>query len=256
MSDDKKDKKPKEAKEPKAAKEAKIHAGSPEAAAAEKKAAKAKGGKKGDAAPSGPAVSTQSEAARAKGIQLGANEKYVPRSRKRYGEVVRKQLIEKFGYKNPMQVPKLDKIVINMGVGETTADTKKIQSAVRDLTAISGQKPIVTKARIAISNFKVREGMPLGAKVTLRRDRMYDFLDRLITVALPRVRDFRGVSARGFDGRGNFTLGLKDQLIFPEIDYMKVDKARGMNISVVTTAKTDEESRKLLQLLGMPFRTN
>jgi large subunit ribosomal protein L5 len=250
MSDDKKKaKEPKEAK----AKEAKIHAGSPEAAAAEKKAAKAKaGGKKGDA-PTGPAVSTQSEAARAKGIKLPDGEKYVPRSRKRYGEIVRKQLIEKFGYKNPMEVPRLDKIVINMGVGETTVDTKKIQSAVRDLTLIAGQKPVVTKARKAISNFKVRENMPLGAKVTLRRDRMYDFVDRLVTIALPRVRDFRGLSPKSFDGRGNYSMGLKEHLVFPEIDYDKVDTTWGMDITICTTAKTDDEARELLSAFQFPF---
>jgi large subunit ribosomal protein L5 len=254
MSDDKKDKKAKEPKEAKAPKEAKVHAGSPEAQAAEKKAAKGKGGgKKGDAAPTGPAVSTQSETARAKGLKLAEGEKYVPRSRKRYGEVVRKQLIEKFGYKNPMQVPRLDKVVINMGVGETTVDTKKIQSAVRDLTLIAGQKPVVTKARKAISNFKVRENMPLGAKVTLRRDRMYDFIDRLVTIALPRVRDFRGLSPKSFDGRGNYSMGLKEHLVFPEIDYDKVDTTWGMDITICTTARTDEEARELLSAFQFPF---
>ena len=251
MSDDKK--KAKEPKEPKAAKEAKIHAGSPEAAAAEKKAAKVKGGgKKGDA-PSGPAVSTQSEATRGKAVALGAGEKYVPHSRKRYGEIVRKQLTEKFGYKNPMQVPRLDKIVINMGVGETTVDTKKIQSAVRDLTMIAGQKPVVTRARKAISNFKVRENMPLGAKVTLRRDRMYDFVDRLVTVALPRVRDFRGLNGKSFDGRGNYSLGLKEHIVFPEIDYDKIEAVWGMDITICTTARTDAEARELLAAFQFPF---
>jgi large subunit ribosomal protein L5 len=249
MSDDKKKaKEPKEAKAPKAEK---IHAGSPEAAAAEKKAAKGRGKK--DAAPTGPAVSTQNEATRAKGIALGTNEKYVPRSRKRYAEIVRKQLTEKFGYKNPMQVPRLDKVVINMGVGETTVDTKKIQSAVRDLTLIAGQKPVVTKARKAISNFKVRENMPLGAKVTLRRDRMYDFIDRLVTIALPRVRDFRGLSAKSFDGRGNYSMGLKEHLVFPEIDYDKVDTTWGMDITICTTARTDDEARELLSAFQFPF---
>ena len=254
MSDDKKDKKAKEPKDAaKAPKEAKIHAGSPEAAAQEKKAAKAKGGKKGEAAPTGPAVSTQSEAARAKGISLAAGQKYEPRSKKRYGEIVRKQLVEKFGYKNPMQVPRLDKIVINMGVGETTVDTKKIQSAVRDLTLIAGQKPIVTRARKAISNFKVRENMPLGTKVTLRRDRMYDFVDRLVTIALPRVRDFRGLSAKSFDGRGNYSMGLKEHIVFPEIDYDKVDQVWGMDITICTTAQTDDEARELLSAFQFPF---
>jgi large subunit ribosomal protein L5 len=253
MSDDKKAKGAKEPKEAKPAKEAKVHAGSPEAQAAEKKAAKAKGGKKADAAATGPAVSTQSETARAKGIHLAEGEKYVPRSKKRYGDVVRKQLVETFGYKNPMQVPRLDKIVINMGVGETTADTKKIQSAVRDLTLIAGQKPVVTKARKAISNFKVRENMPLGAKVTLRRDRMYDFIDRLVTIALPRVRDFRGLSPKSFDGRGNYSMGLKEHIVFPEIDYDKIDTVWGMDITICTTAQTDDEARALLAGFQFPF---
>ena len=253
MSDDKKAKGAKEPKEAKPAKEAKVHAGSPEAQAAEKKAAKAKGGKKGDAAPTGPAVSTQSEAARAKGIRLAEGEKYVPRAKKRYNDVVRKQLTEKFGYKNPMEVPKLDKIVINMGVGETTADTKKIQSAVRDLTLIAGQKPVVTKARKAISNFKVRENMPLGAKVTLRRDRMYDFVDRLVTIALPRVRDFRGLNGKSFDGRGNYAMGMKEHIVFVEIDYDKTESVWGMDIIVQTSAKTDEEAKALLKGFQFPF---
>lgn len=255
MSDDKKDKKAKEPKDAKAPKEAKAAAaGSPEAIAEAKKAEKrAKGGKKGDAQQAGPAVSTQSEAARAKGIKLAEGEKYVPRSKKRYSDVVRKQLIEKFGYKNPMEVPKLDKIVINMGVGETTADTKKIQSAVRDLTLIAGQKPVVTKARKAISNFKVRENMPLGAKVTLRRDRMFDFVDRLVTVALPRVRDFRGLSVKSFDGRGNYSMGLKEHIVFPEIDYDKIDTVWGMDITICTTARTDAEAQALLSAFQFPF---
>ena len=252
MSDDKKDKKAKEPKEAKPAKEAKVHAGSPEALAAEKKAAKGKG-KKEDKA-TGPAVSTQSEATRAKSISLSEGEKYTPRSKKRYGEVVRKQMTEKFGYKNPMEVPRLDKVVINMGVGETTADTKKIQSAVRDLTLIAGQKPVITKARKAISNFKVRENMPLGAKVTLRRDRMYDFIDRLVTIALPRVRDFRGLSGKSFDGRGNYSLGLKEHLVFPEIDYDKIDRVWGLDVIICTTAKTDEEARALIEAFNFPFR--
>jgi large subunit ribosomal protein L5 len=152
-----------------------------------------------------------------------------------------------------MQVPKLDKIVINMGVGETTADTKKIQSAVRDLTLIAGQKPVITKARVAISNFKVRENMPLGAKVTLRKERMYEFLDRLVTVALPRVRDFRGVSPKSFDGRGNYSMGLKEHIVFTEIDYDKIDAVWGMDITICTTAKTDEEARALLSGFQLPF---
>ena len=154
-----------------------------------------------------------------------------------------------------MAIPKVEKIVVNMGLGEATQNAKIVDTGVDEIGKITGQKPVVTRAKKSIAQFKVRQGMPIGTMVTLRGERMWDFLDRLISVALPRVRDFRGVSPKGFDGRGNYTLGLKDQLLFPEIDYMKVDKARGMNISVVTTAKSDEESRKLLQLLGMPFRT-
>jgi len=186
-----------------------------------------------------------------------ANQPHQPaRLKEIYRKEVAPALTAQFGYKSPMQVPRISKVVLNMGVGEATADKKILENAVGDMTKISGQKPVITKARKAIAGFKIREGYPIGCMVTLRQERMYEFIDRLVSVALPRVRDFRGVSARGFDGRGNYTLGLKDQLLFPEIDYMKVDKARGMNISVVTTAKTDEESRKLLQLLGMPFRTN
>jgi len=162
-------------------------------------------------------------------------------------------LIKKFGYKNPMEVPKLDKIVINMGVGEAKDNPKALEGAVADLTAIAGQKPIITKAKKSIANFKVREGMQIGCKVTLRGDKMYDFADRLISLALPRVRDFRGVSANSFDGRGNYALGIREQLIFPEISYDKIDKVRGMDIIFVTTAKTDEEAKELLSLMGMPF---
>lgn len=253
MSDDKKEAKPKKAKAAADAGEAKGPKGPPPSKTEEKRAEKkAKG--KGGAAATGPATSTQSETTRAKALALAAGEKYVPRAKKRYHDVVRKELIEKFAYKNPMQVPKLDKIVINMGVGETTADTKKIQSAVRDLTMISGQKPIVTKARTAISNFKVRENMPLGCKVTLRKDRMYDFLDRLVTIALPRVRDFRGVSAKSFDGRGNFSMGLKEHIVFPEIDYDKIETVWGMDITICTTARTDAEAQALLAGFQMPFQ--
>jgi len=244
MSEEKKESKPKKAAKPDAegadAKTAK-------AAKGEKKA------KKGDGVPEGATASGQSDSTRAKAIKLAAGEKYVPRARKRYDDVVRKALQEQFKYANPMQVPRLDKIVINMGVGETTADTKKIQSAVRDLTLIAGQKPVITKARIAISNFKVRENMPIGAKVTLRKERMYEFLDRLVTVALPRVRDFRGVSGKSFDGRGNFSMGLKEHIVFPEIDYDKIDAVWGMDITICTTASTDEEARALLSGFQMPF---
>jgi len=171
-----------------------------------------------------------------------------------YKKVVREALTKEFNYQNTFEVPKLDKIVINMGVGEATADSKKINIAVAELTAISGQKPVVTKARKSIATFKLREGMAIGCKVTLRKQQMYEFLDRLVNIALPRVRDFRGVSGKSFDGRGNYTLGLKDQLIFQEVDYAKVDKMRGMNVTFVTSARTDEESKLLLQHLGMPFR--
>ena len=163
------------------------------------------------------------------------------------------ELVKKFNYKNMMEVPKLEKIVINMGVGEAKDNPKALESAVSDLTIISGQKPIITKAKKSIANFKIREGMAIGCKVTLRGVRMYDFADRLISLALPRVRDFRGVSADSFDGRGNYALGIKEQLIFPEISYDKIDKVRGMDIIFVTTAKTDEEAKELLALMGMPF---
>ena len=170
-----------------------------------------------------------------------------------YDTVVRPALMKEFSYENAMQVPKIEKIVINMGVGEATADSKKINVAVDELTAISGQKPVVTKARKSIATYKLREGMSIGTKVTLRRERMYEFLDRLITIALPRVRDFRGVNGKSFDGRGNYALGLKEQLVFPEIDYDKVDKVRGMDIIIVTTAKTDAEAKALLKGFQMPF---
>lgn len=178
------------------------------------------------------------------------------RLKERYLREVVPALRKEFGYANPMAVPRLEKIVINMGLGEATQNAKIVETGIDELARITGQRGVMTRARKSIAAFKVREGMPVGAMVTLRGERMYEFLDRLISIALPRVRDFRGVSPRGFDGRGNYTLGLRDQLIFPEIDYMKVDKPRGMNVSVVTTARTDEEARRLLQLLGMPFRTN
>jgi large subunit ribosomal protein L5 len=177
------------------------------------------------------------------------------RLKERYEKEVAPALKKEFGYSNVMAVPKIEKIVVNMGLGEATQNAKIAETGADELMRITGQKPVVTRAKKSIAQFKVRKGMPIGTMVTLRGERMWEFLDRLIAVALPRVRDFRGVSPRGFDGRGNYTLGLKDQLLFAEIDYMKVDKARGMNISVVTTARTDEESRKLLQLLGVPFRT-
>jgi large subunit ribosomal protein L5 len=178
----------------------------------------------------------------------------VPRLRRLYDEVVRKRLQEEFGYQNPMQVPKLDKIVINMGVGEAAGDSKKLDAAVADLMAITGQKPVKTKARKAIAGFKIREGQAIGCKVTLRKARMYEFLDRLVTIALPRVRDFRGIPGnRGFDGRGNYAMGLKEQIVFPEINYDRVDTVRGMDIQFVTTAKTDGEAKALLKAFDLPF---
>jgi large subunit ribosomal protein L5 len=178
------------------------------------------------------------------------------RVRERYLKEVVPALKKEFGYSNVMAIPKIKKIVINMGLGEATSNAKIVDVASDELSKIAGQKATVRRAKKSIAAFKVREGMPVGAMVTLRGERMYDFLDRLVGIALPRVRDFKGISSKGFDGRGNYTLGLRDQIIFPEIDYMKVDKARGMNVSVVTTAKTDEEARKLLQLIGLPFRSN
>jgi len=177
------------------------------------------------------------------------------RLRERYEKDVAPALDKEFGYGNVMAIPRIEKVVVNMGLGEATQNAKIVDTGADEVARITGQKPVITRAKKSIAQFKVRKGMPIGTMVTLRGERMWEFLDRLIAVALPRVRDFRGVSPRGFDGRGNYTLGLRDQLLFPEIDYMKVDKARGMNVSVVTTAKTDEEARKLLQLLGMPFRT-
>ena len=179
---------------------------------------------------------------------------YMPRLRKHYEEVVRPALIEEFKYKNPLEVPVLEKIVINMGVGDAVNDTKKVTNAAADLALIAGQKPVITRARLAISSFKLRENMPIGTKVTLRRTRMYEFLDRLVTIALPRVRDFRGLNPKSFDGRGNFALGLKEHLIFPEIDYDKADQVVGMDIIVCTSAKTDDEARALLRAFNFPFR--
>ena len=175
------------------------------------------------------------------------------RLQEHYEKVVRPALIKEFSYENSLEAPRIDKIVINMGVGEATSDSKKINAAVAELTAIAGQKPVITKARKSIATFKLREGMNIGCKVTLRRQRMYEFLDRLITIALPRVRDFRGVSGKSFDGRGNYCLGLKEQLVFPEIDYDKVEKVRGMDIVICTTAKTDAEAKALLKGFQMPF---
>jgi large subunit ribosomal protein L5 len=178
------------------------------------------------------------------------------RLKDKYQTEVVPALKKEFGYANTMAIPKIRKVVINMGLGEATSNAKIVDTAADELSKISGQKATVRRAKKSIAAFKVREGMPVGAMVTLRGERMYEFLDRLMSIALPRVRDFKGISPKGFDGRGNYTLGLRDQIIFPEIDYMKVDKARGMNVSVVTSAKTDEEARKLLQLIGLPFRSN
>jgi large subunit ribosomal protein L5 len=178
------------------------------------------------------------------------------RLRDKYQKEVIPALKKEFGYTNIMAVPKIQKVVVNMGLGEATSNAKLVDVGADELARITGQKPVTRRSKKSIAAFKVRKGMPIGTMVTLRGERMWEFLDRLMTIALPRVRDFKGVSPKGFDGRGNYTLGLRDQLIFPEIDYMKVDKARGMNVSVVTTAKTDEEARKLLQFIGMPFRQN
>jgi large subunit ribosomal protein L5 len=178
---------------------------------------------------------------------------YQPRLKRDYEDRIAKAMIEKFGYKNKLEVPRLDKIVLNMGVGEATQDKKKVETAAAEMQLIAGQKPVITKARTSIAQFKLREGMPIGVKVTLRRERMYEFLDRLITIALPRVRDFRGLNPKSFDGRGNYAMGLKEQIVFPEINYDRIEKVRGMDVIVTTTAKTDEEARELLRLFNFPF---
>ena len=183
-----------------------------------------------------------------------AESAYMPRMRKLYEDVIRAKMQEEFGYKNPMEVPRIDKIVLNMGVGESTADSKKAQVAADDLTQIAGQKALVTRSRKSIATFKVRENMPLGAKVTLRKARMYEFMDRLVTIALPRVRDFRGLNPKSFDGRGNFAMGIKEHIVFPEINYDKVDQIWGMDVIVCTTARTDDEARALLRHFDFPFR--
>ncbi|MBT0666877.1 50S ribosomal protein L5 [Novosphingobium profundi] len=180
-------------------------------------------------------------------------DKYTPRMRSKYDAEIVKAMTEKFGYKNVMEVPKIEKITLNMGVGEASQDKKKVQTAAAEMEKIAGQKPVITKARKSIAQFKLREGMPIGCKVTLRRERMFEFLDRLITIAMPRIRDFRGLNAKSFDGRGNYAMGLKEQIIFPEISYDQIEKVRGMDIIVTTTAKTDEEARELLRLFGFPF---
>ncbi|WP_154052333.1 50S ribosomal protein L5 [Olsenella uli] len=183
-----------------------------------------------------------------------AEEKYVPRLKTKYKDEVRAELVKQFGYTNPMTVPQIEKIVVNMGVGEAATDSKAIDGAVADLRAITGQQPTIRRARKSIATFHLREGQPIGAKVTLRGDRMWDFLDRLISIAIPRIRDFRGISAKSFDGRGNFSMGVTEQLIFPEIEFDKIDRTRGMDITIVTTAKTNEEGKALLDAFNFPFK--
>ena len=187
-------------------------------------------------------------------IRLSHKEKYIPRLKTEYKQRVVPALVKHFNYKNVMMVPKLEKIVVNVGVGEASQNPKLISGVAKEIAAITGQKPLITKARKSISNFKLREGMAIGCKVTLRQDMMYEFFDRLINIAIPRIRDFRGISDRAFDGRGNYSLGIKEQIIFPEIDYDKVDRIRGMDVIIVTSAKTDEEARALFKEFGMPFR--
>ncbi|WP_309663064.1 50S ribosomal protein L5 [Sphingomonas sp.] len=182
-----------------------------------------------------------------------AEQKYAPRLKGDYQERIVPAMIERFGYKSKLEVPKLDKIVINMGVGDATQDKKRVETAAAEMQLISGQKPVITKAKKSIAQFKLREGMPIGCKVTLRRERMYEFLDRLVTIALPRVRDFRGLNPKSFDGHGNYAMGLKEQIIFPEINYDEIDKVRGMDVIITTTAKSDEEARELLRLFNFPF---
>ena len=218
------------------------------------------GGNRGSGPPLRGGGKVEARAERARVAQAAAGAEVVaaspgemPRLQKRYLDEVRGKLRQEFGYKNPMQVPKLEKIVINMGVGEATGDAKKLDAAVDELTAISGQKPVKTLAKKAIAGFKIRKGLPIGCKVTLRKARMYEFLDRLITIAMPRVRDFHGIAGKGFDGRGNFAMGVKEQIIFPEINYDRVESVRGMDIQFVTTAKTDAEAKALLQAFELPF---
>jgi large subunit ribosomal protein L5 len=193
----------------------------------------------------------QAEKPAAKAAKVPAD--YTPRLKRDYDDRIVKAMTERFGYKNRLEVPRLDKIIINMGVGDATQDKKRVETAAAEMQQIAGQKPVITKAKKSIAQFKLREGMPIGCKVTLRRERMYEFLDRLVTIALPRVRDFRGLNPRSFDGRGNYALGLKEQIIFPEINYDQIDKVRGMDVIITTTAKTDEEARELLRLFNFPF---
>ncbi|WP_374306465.1 50S ribosomal protein L5 [Methylocella sp.] len=227
------------------------------------KGAPQKGGKDAKSAKGAPKAQAKAEGAplrdrpagpTASAAELAAPKGYTPRLKKHYQDVVRAQLIEQFGYKNPLEVPTIEKIVLNMGVGEAVNDTKKVTLAAADLGLIAGQKPVITRARKAIATFKVREQMPIGAKVTLRKTRMYEFLDRLVTIALPRIRDFRGLNPKSFDGRGNYALGVKEHIIFPEINYDQVESVVGMDIIVCTTAKTDDEARALLRAFNFPFR--
>jgi large subunit ribosomal protein L5 len=211
--------------------------------------AEAKAEKAAAKAEKAEADSTGDKAAKAPRAPKG----YTPRLRTDYDARIVAAMIEKFGYKNKLEVPRLEKIVINMGVGDATQDKKRVETAASEMQQISGQKPVITKAKKSIAQFKLREGMPIGCKVTLRRERMYEFLDRLVTVALPRVRDFRGLNPRSFDGRGNYAMGLKEQIVFPEINYDQIDKVRGMDVIITTTAKTDEEARELLRLFNFPF---
>lgn len=185
---------------------------------------------------------------------MADTQNYEPRLKTQYRDTISKAMLEKFGYKNVMQVPRLEKIVLNMGVGEAAQDKKKLEKAVKEMGLIAGQKPVVARAKKSIAGFKLREGMPIGCKVTLRKDQMYEFLDRLITIALPRVRDFRGVNPKSFDGRGNYAMGLKEQIVFPEISYDNIDKVRGMDVIICTTAETDDEARELLRNFNMPFQ--
>jgi len=224
--------------------------------AAEKKAAKPAAKPAGGAAPAkqAKAEKPQKTAAAAEMAHTADQPHQPARLKEFYRKDVAASLTKQFGYKSPMEVPRIEKIVLNMGVGEATADRKILDNAIGDMTKISGQKPVITKARKAIAGFKIREGYPIGCMVTLRRERMFEFLDRLVSVALPRVRDFRGVSGRGFDGRGNYNMGVKEQIIFPEIEYDKIDAIRGMNITIATTAKTDAEAKALLAAFRFPFR--
>jgi large subunit ribosomal protein L5 len=215
-----------------------------------KAAAKGKGG----GAPAGRGKGQQPAAEKAAAPRAPRPKDYKPRMKVHYDKVVKGELTEKFGYKNPMQVPRIDKIVLNMGVGEAVADRKKVDNAAADLGMIAGQRAVITRARKSIATYKVRENMPIGAKVTLRGDRMYEFIDRLVTIALPRVKDFRGLNPKSFDGRGNFALGLREHIVFPEIDYDNVDQIWGMDVIVCTTARNDDEARELLRGFNFPFR--